>query len=324
MPSSTMIGPLFAGLVSGLAISAIYGLSPDLGPVLFFAQFLNFVALIPTMTIGLSHGLVGAGFSVMAATATVGLMAGMRLAALYVLVFGAPQLWLIHLALLRGPGTSGQNWYPAGRMLGWLVLFAGSFLSVAWIVTAGQPGGLIGTLERESRSFLTMMVERQGIQSPDGQIEQLANYFAKAVPVTLTYLWVLVLIVNGSVAQAIAVHQGRNLRPTPKLSKIGLPDVTVYALGLFMIGAMILPGQGAELARTLAYMVTVAFFVLGLAVVHAFVARVGRGRGLIVVFYFFVAILTWLALAVMLLGLADKVFGLRRRFIWASKGQKEE
>jgi len=128
--------------------------------------------------------------------------------------------------------------------------------------------------------------------------------------------WPLLLLGNMQLAQALLVRMKRNLRPQENYDSLQLPIWLVAPLAIFMGGAALLSGWPASLSAALAAMIMAAYFLLGLAIIHA-ISRHWNGRGfLLAVLYFLIFVMAWVIIPVSLMGLLDTRFdfrGLNRR-----------
>jgi hypothetical protein len=116
-------------------------------------------------------------------------------------------------------------------------------------------------------------------------------------------LWLAGLVVRLS---------GRLRRPWPDLTALSFPPLAAVLYGAFLAGAF-LPGLPGHVARLFAATLTMAFALVGLAVVHT-VTRGIQGRAAILLgTYGCVLFLLWPILVMTIIGVAETLFGLRDR-----------
>ncbi len=314
--SRPLITALAAGVLGGLMIAAP-GLLGPAGIALFL------FALVPTFAVGLSQGLPGALYAFAAATVTTAAVGKPLLAVGYVVLFAVPQAWLTRQALLSRDTEVGVQWYPAGRLLAWLIGIAAVFVAAAMLLFAGTEGGLVGSLENDFHQALTSMAGLGPWPLSSAEIGRLAPELAAIAPAALANLWILLMVGNGILAQALVVRGGHNLRPTAPFAELELPPGLMYALGAVLVLSLV-PGAFGFLGKTVVAVVTVAYFILGLALIHAVTRDVTARRAYLIATYLLIAILQWLTVVVILLGLAEQVFRLRKRFMGAKKGKENE
>jgi hypothetical protein len=106
---------------------------------------------------------------------------------------------------------------------------------------------------------------------------------------------------------------GQLRRPWPELPAISFPRTAAIALAATIVGVF-LPGLLGIVSDVFAAALTMAYAVLGFAVLHV-LTRGAAGRGLVLTgVYAAVLIFGWPAIILALLGLADTALDLRGRF----------
>jgi hypothetical protein len=311
----TLPKALAAGALSGLMVAMINFAGPIAMPFVI-------VAPLPTFVVALSKGLAPGLYALGAATLVTAVAVNLDLALKYAVVFAAPQAWLIRQALLKRETPKGPEWYPPGLLIAWLVAIAAAYVAAATLAYAGSEGGLAGAMRHDVEQVLKLMAAVHGWPSREQDIEVLAPALASIMPALLANLWLLMMVANGAMAQAL-VARGRNLRPSTPFAELETPAVLIYALGAALVLSL-LPGELGFLGRTLITIIMAAYFVFGLAVLHWIARRITARRAFLFTVYFLIVLLQWLAIAVLILGLSEQVFGLRKRFFSANKGQEDE
>ncbi|MGB0341835.1 MAG: DUF2232 domain-containing protein [Parvibaculales bacterium] len=290
------------------------------------ASFLMFAALVslpfasvPIAYIGLCYGL---GLAIAAAILT-GLLTSVLLSPVlgivFLLVFLVPSLMLLRQSLLsrpiasdvaRGDGAPSWDFYPAER----LILMGGGLAAVGTIAifasVADTPGGLPEILAQAMYSSpeLADMVH-QLYNTRDFTDFQL---IARLIIITGLAGWPLLLLGNLQIGQALAVLSGKNLRPTPDYDRLQLPPRLVFLLAGFGIGTLVFDGTLSTLMAIFLALVTSAYFLLGLAIIHA-ISRPWNGRGwLLSALYFLIFIMAWVIIPIALIGLLDTRFDFRQ------------
>ncbi len=311
----TLPTALAAGALSGLMVAMINFAGAIAMPFVIFAP-------LPTFVVALSKGLAPGLYALGAATLVTAVVANLDLALKYAVVFAAPQAWLMRQALLERETPKGTEWYPPGLLIAWLVAIAAAFVAAAMLAYAGSEGGLAGAMRHDVEQVLELTAAVQGWPSREQDIEVLAPALASIMPALLANLWLLMMAANGAMAQALVVR-GRNLRPSTPFAELEIPAVLIYALGAALVLSL-LPGGLGFLGRTLITIIMAAYFIFGLAVIHWIARRIAARRVFLFAVYFLIVLLPGLAVAVLILGLSEQVFGLRRRFFSANKGQEDE
>lgn len=311
-----MLGSILAGVLSGLMIAAV-------GYAGLAAIPLALLGILPTYVVGLSKGLTPALYALGAGVVSAALIGDLGLGLNYLVLFALPQAWLIRQALLSHATAQATEWYPAGHLLAWIAAIAAMGLTAATLAFSGTEGGLVGALRQDFESAFRSLAAYQGWQLTEDQITHMAVTGATVLPVAMANLWMLAMVVNGLLAQVLVARVGRNLRPTPSFADLELPPALVYCLGAALLLSFF-PDPPGFLGKELVAILLAPYLILGLAMLHA-IARSSPARPvLLTATYFLLLVLPWLAVPFAILGLAEQVFGLRKRFRAAPDGREEE
>jgi len=294
---------VLAGIISGaLALAPLTG-SLALVLISYFVQ-------LPMMLAGLTMGLAAAIVAALAAIVLSGLMAGIYTALIFAVAFALPALLVVRQALLsQQDQEAGLIWYPPGEILAQLTVMVVLALAAAFFAFSGQPGGLLGFIE----TMLAEAIEQltSATEQPPMDPETLRSR-ALFVPAVVACSWLIMAVVNGVVAQMIAVKSGWNRRPTPKLAELSLPFWLWPLMGIAVVLAMFGSTGLGLLGRSALIVLIVPFGFLGLAVIHKFANRWSyRQLGLAAV-YVGIIVFNWPILAVVALGLVEDWAHLRR------------
>jgi len=277
------------------------------------ALLLSHFTLLPLFMAGLGIGLAGALLASAVGLLVIGIVAGPLSAFVYAGVNALPATMLCRQALLSRPVSGGKlEWYPGGRLLTWLLAITAAiyFLVLAYFEVFED--GLTTAVRAAMRQY----IEAIGPAMQPQGVEALMSA-APFVPGIAAAYYVLNTALNGALAQHVLRRSGRNLRPSIGFAELTLPPQLVYVLAA-SVAVAIISNAFAPIANTLASILLVAYFLLGLAVAHAYLGRrVNRGMAL---FSFYVILLLLMVLfapvglAVVGLGVIEQVFGIRRRF----------
>jgi hypothetical protein len=216
---------------------------------------------------------------------------------------------LVQRALLsRKAADGGVEWYPPGLLVSWLTALGLLALGVLLLLLASSDGGIAGAVQRQIEAMLPMFGPNQDAMRP------LFEIIAPVVPGMVVAAWMTVTIVNGALAQAMALRTGRAARPAPDIAATELPRIVAAGLAIMAGLALVGPGALGVVGANATVVLTVPFLVLGFAVVHAATKGL-RARGLLLGgLYAVTAILTWPVIVIVALGLIEQGFGLKRRF----------
>ena len=182
--------------------------------------------------------------------------------------------------------------------------------------------GLITAIQGELKEFIVAL--ENIIPAQNAETILLA---APIVPSISAAYFMLNIVINGALAQLILARSGRNLRPSIGFSKIALPPNLLYLLAACAVVTFISSALG-PIALTLAFILVVAYFLLGLAVVHAYLKqRPNPGMALFSFYVIFILLLILflpLGLTIVGLGIIEQAIGLRRRIAAPGAGEEEE
>ena len=152
--------------------------------------------------------------------------------------------------------------------------------------------------------------------APTGESEQWIDALVAIAPIAAATVTMMTLTLNLWLAAKITATSGRLHRPWPDLRTTVLPPMTLAALCVG-IAFCFAGGLLAILAKVIAASLMMAYAFTGFAVLHT-LTRASKRRALwLACTYVAVVVFTWPVLAMTILGLADAVFGIRRRFLQA-------
>ena len=309
MPSRVLIA------VAGGVASALFYLVLALGsPGAFILAYLS---QLPLFLVGLSLGVAPAAIA--GATGTVVVLAATSLAtaALYVLLTAGAVTLIVRQALLnRAAPGGGVAWYPPGLLLAWIAAAGLAFLALGALYAMAAEGGLHGLIRDRLIGFFTELAPGQ-----EARVTAAADLVARFLPAATIASWIVMVAVNGALAQGALARFGKALRPSPRMTEIWLPRWPGYAL-LAAIALSLVPGETGMLAQNAAVILTVPFLFLGLSVLHALAGRASARLLLLFLLYVILVLFGWPALIVAAVGFLEQWIGLRRRF-GGPGGQRE-
>jgi hypothetical protein len=295
---------LFGSVTSGIGLSVI----------------LFYLAPLPIMIVALGWSHWAGLTAAVAAAAMLGGAFGILFFGTFLVSVGAPAWWLGYLALLGRPVANGgaphMEWYPPGRLVLWAAMLGAAVVVAALAMFGGDEAtirhGLKGALDQVLRaqtgSSADAPLRVPGIEDADRVVEMLVSVLPPAAAViaaiTLTgNLWLAGLVVRLS---------GRLPRPWPDLAMLSFPPLATALYGALLAGAF-LPDLAGLVAGLFAATLSVAFALIGFAVIHT-ATRHMRGRAVVLSgAYGCVILLVWPILVMTLIGVAETLFGLRVR-----------
>jgi len=297
---------MFASIISGALISlALFYLAP-----------------LPLMVATLAWGPLCGTIGGIAAATGLGVIFGLPYCLAFAITIALPAWWLGHLALLGRPVTAGHapsvspspsapavEWYPLGRILLWITVFA-SLSTMAALLTLGTDAASIVDALRQF--MLRLLEQRDATVAAD--TERLIESLIIVAPAAAAAVAMLTLTLNLWLAAKITVTSGRLPRPWPDLKSMTLPPMTLAAL-CTAIAFCFSGGLAAIGARIVTSALLLAYALVGFAVLHTLSLALKNRAFWLGSVYAIALIFVWPALALVALGLADAVFGFRQRFL---------
>jgi hypothetical protein len=313
-----MIAMIFIAIAAGSA-SALMFASIVSGALISLLLF--YLAPLPLMVAALAWGPLAATIGGIAAAIGLGAIFGLAYCIAFAVTVALPAWWLGHLALLGRPMhsvSSGNGaapvapdleWYPVGRLLLWITVFAALTTMAALLTLGTDAPAITGAL----RSGLLRIIGPREATST-GETERWVDALVKIAPAAAAIVAMMTLTLNLWLAARITATSGRLHRPWPDLKSADLPPMTLAALCV-AIAFCFSGGLLAILAQIVTAALTMGYALTGFAVLHTLTLAL-RSRALwLGAAYAVVAVFGWPVLAMVVLGLADAVFGIRRRFL---------
>ena len=293
---------MFASIVSGALISLV----------------LFYLAPLPLMVASIGWGPLCASFGGIAAAVGLGALFGLPYCVAFAVTVALPAWWLGHLVLLsrRGgpvaPEAAAEpelEWYPVGRILLWIAGFA-TLTTIAALLTLGSDAETItGTLRRGLMRLL-----RAADPQTSGEMDQFIDALVRIAPAAATIVAMMTLTLNLWLSAKVTATSGRLRRPWPDMMTAELPPMTLVALCIalafcFTGGLLAIVAQIATAALMMGYALT------GFAVLHTLTLALKSRTFWLGSTYAVVVVFGWPVIAMVILGLADAVFGFRERFL---------
>jgi nitrate reductase NapE component len=297
---------MFASIISGALVSLL----------------LLYLAPLPLMVAALGWGPLCATIGGIVAASCLGFIFGLPYCLSFVIMVALPAWWLGHLALLgrrAGPGVSSGNgvapaapdleWYPVGRILLWIAGFA-ALTTMAALFTLGTDAASISGAMREG--LLRMLGLGEVIST--GEMDPKIDAMVAIAPAAAVIVAMPTLTLNLWLAAKITATSSRLHRPWPDLKSAALPPMTLAALCM-AIAFCFTGGLLAILAQIVSTALMMAYAFTGFAVLHTLTLAL-KSRALWLCFtYIVVIIVVWPILLLALVGIADAIFGFRRRYL---------
>ena len=314
-----MIAIILIGLAAGCA-SALMFASIVSGALISLLLF--YLAPLPLMVAALGWGPLCATIGGISAAMVLGVIFGLPYCIAFVLTVALPAWWLGHLALLGRQVTGGvspgngaapvapvMEWYPIGRILIWITGFAALTTMAALLTLGSDAAAITGALRRG----LLRIIGPRGTAST-GDIEQWIAALVTIAPAAAAIVAMMTLTLNLWLAARITQTSGRLHRPWPDLRDATLPPMTLAALSA-AIAFCFAGGLLAVLAQIVSAALMMAYALTGFAVLHTLTLALKSRAIWLSAVYAVVLVFGWPVIAMLVLGLADAVFGFRRRYL---------
>ena len=307
MPTGIIIG-LGSGLVSALLFySAARG-----GPLL--RPFLLFLIPLPSLVAGLGWGWLAAVSAAVSGAFMVGAIVGATTVVGYLLALGLPVVLAAYLAYLSRTGSAdpeAREWYPAGRLLAGMALYAGALP----LMLLPLIGGSYDTLRPVMGEVLQQFAQRwlpPGASLSEQALANQTDWALFLLPAGFAAQWLVLCAFNLYLAGRVVRASGLLGRDWPDLSAISYPPGLSILFGVAFLAAAAGGVVGvAGVSFTGAFVA--AYLLGGLALTHF----IGKRRapwlvwvvylGLFFVWPFFMPL-------VVLAGLLESTFQLKQRF----------
>jgi Predicted membrane protein (DUF2232) len=291
---------MFASIISGALISLL----------------LFYLAPLPLMVAALGWGPLCATIGGIVAAIGLGAIFGLPYCIAFAVTIALPAWWLGHLALLGRPVTGGVSpvapdleWYPVGRILLWISGFA-ALTTMAALLTLGiDPAAITGALRR---GLLRILGPAEVAST--GETEQWIDAVVTVAPAAAAIVAMMTLTLNLWLAAKITATSGRLHRPWPDLKSAALPPMTLAALCV-AIAFCFSGGLLAILAQIVTAALMVAYALTGFAVLHTLTLALKSRALWLACTYAIMVVFGWPVLAMVVLGLADAIFGFRQRYL---------
>ena len=297
---------MFASIISGALISLL----------------LFYLAPLPLMVAALGWGPLSATIGGISAATGLGAIFGLRYCIAFAVTIALPAWWLGHLALLGRPVTHGASsgngaspvapaleWYPVGRILLWISGFA-ALTTMAALLTLGTDAA---TITGAMRGGLLRIIGARDAAST-GETERWIDALVTIAPAAAAIVAMMTLTLNLWLAAKITATSGRLHRPWPDLKSAELPPMTLAALCV-AVAFCFTGGLLAILAQIVTAALMMAYAFIGFAVLHTLTLALKSRALWLGGTYAIVVVFGWPVLAMVVLGLADAIFGIRQRYL---------
>jgi hypothetical protein len=317
--SQPTFGPRAIGVIAGL-VSAVLFASASTGTKLgTFVLF--FLSPLPIGIAGLGWGWPAAAIASAVAAFALGLGIAPRTGLVHIVAIGLPTtISAYYLLLNRVTGDADVNgapqveWYPIGRILAGMALFAG-VLSAISLISLGTD---VDTLKAAFRP----MIERNFVTGPAGgpatalspaRIDELTMLVITIAPISVAAVWFAFANLNLWLAALVTKKSDRLIRPWADLSLITVPRGMSLAFAS-AVALSLTGGLFGMLSTSFASAILMAYLLVGLAIIHNVTRGSSIRPGILWAIYVLLFMLfLMVAPIIALLGLAEPLLPWRRR-----------
>jgi hypothetical protein len=300
------------GLSAAASVAALFGAS---GGVVF-----AYLAPLPLLLVGLGLGSGATAIATATGILAVAVLGGVPAAGVYGGMHAFPSWLIVHQMLSQKPAGGVPSSRSVGSILCWLAVVGGVIATVTAVVGRGEAG-----IEGSVRDLLAGAASMAAPDLADVDRDTFVGYMAPLFIGVSGITWMLMLVVNGVLAQAVLARRGWNLVPTPKWSELTLPEWMTWPLVGTAVVALVSSGDMEYLAHNLVLIFAAPYFFLGLAVVHSLAQLAPRRGFVLTAFYVTLGLfLAFAGAAVVGLGVIEQWAGVRRRFVGPGPGQGSE
>lgn len=306
MPTNVFILALAAGLISAVVFASATTGAFLLRVVLFLLTPLSLYLT------GLGLGPIAAAIAAITATAGVLVIANPLAAEVYAISTALPAVLCTRFALLSRENDGEREWYPIGRITVAAAIFAGVFTVLALILM----GGDVDTLTKLLRTVVEGFVKNEISQIPGApqigpaEIDEITRSTLYSLPWALGILAMGTILLNLWLAGRITRASGRLQRPWPDLATFAMPPGATFVL-LIAIALSFVGGMAGLFAAGFAAPFTLAFALVGLALIHSLTRGSQWRTFILTALYVGVLFVPHIGLLLAITGLAETVFRYR-------------
>lgn len=306
MPTGIIIG-IGSGLVSALLFYSAARGAPALRPVLLL------LIPLPSLVAGLGWGWLAATAAAVSGAVVVGAIVSGSVVLGYVLALGVPVTLAAYLAYLSRPDPADPNareWYPAGRLMAGMAMYAGALPIMLLPLIGGSYESLRPLMSEVLQEFAKRWLPPGTSLSEQALAEQ-TDWALYLLPAGFAVQWFMVGAINLYLAGRIVLASRLLGRDWPDLAALTFPRELAVILGIAVLAAAaggIIGMVGVSFTGALIG----AYMLGGLALTH-YVARRAPWLTWLVYLGLFFLWPVFMPLVVMA-GLLESTFKLKQRF----------
>ncbi|MFO1153999.1 MAG: DUF2232 domain-containing protein [Rhodospirillales bacterium] len=270
--------------------------------------FVAYFASLPLFLVGLSLGANALGLAAAWGIVICALSGGLAGAAVFTALNALPSWLVTRLATRHAMIASGhRGWPPIGRVLALLTCLVAFTMTAVGVMTAGGDD-----LDVAVRTHLTE-VFAASLSSLDDAAR--GDLVATVAPLFLGFsaaIWLLMIALNGVLAENLLAGRGQALRPRPTWSALALPEWFAWPLVAAAVVGLLASGDAAFLGRNIVLVFGAAYLLQGLAAIHTMLSGRRAKRQMLALLYLMLGMFFIFAAPVIAgVGMVDQWAGLR-------------
>ncbi|MBX9588417.1 MAG: YybS family protein [Hyphomonadaceae bacterium] len=306
MPTGIIIG-LGSGLVSALLFYSAARGGPVLRPILLF------LIPLPSLVAGLGWGWLAAVAAAVSGAIVLGVIVGGTIIVGYLLALGVPVALAAYLAYLSRPdpaNAEAREWYPAGRLMAGMAMYAGALPVMLLPLIGGSYESLRPIMGEVLQQFAKRWLP-PGESLPEQALAEQTEWALFLLPAGFAFQWLVMCALNLYLAGRIVLASGHLGRDWPDLTALTYPPGMGVLLGLVVLAAAA-GGSIGLVGVSFTGALVGAYLLGGLALAH-FIAR-RRAPWLVWLVYLGLFFLwPFFMPLVVLAGLLESIFQLKQR-----------
>ena len=277
-------------------------------------------AMLPLIIVGLAHGTRSTAVASLTGTIALISFSNLLVGGIYGATIAIPAWLVVRYGLMsRTPQAGALQWYPVGKILAILTGYGATIFVIAALTHFDTDGGLKGAVANLLGDFFESRIGGSAeVQS--ALVDRTVNIF----PGIAVAGWLLLVVINAVLAQALLGRRGLQTRPTPNYARLDAPEWLYWGLVAAVVLILFGGEQVAFIGRNLAIVFAAPFFFLGLGVIHLLMRRFPAPLMALSAFYIFIMVLGWPMLAVAALGFFEQWAGIRLKYGGLANDVKEE
>lgn len=290
-------------VVLGGVLSALL---PIISAVLPIGMLTAFLVTFPLFFIGLSLGVKELLLASIIAMLTTFAISNTANVIIFSFIYVMPVFILVRQSLLsRTINSNDIQWYPEGNIIVLLSILGGAFAFILSTYFINNSELIINELSHFISGRFSRKVSVEEIK--------LMQYF---LPGLVVFSWMIMLIVNGILAQNLLVRLKLNLRDNFSMCEIVLPEWFVWLFIVVCSLSLFLKNLSFGLITTnITFVMIVPFMFVGFSIIHTFCYTKKNPVILLSIFYVSMLLLSGLIFIIVALGVIEPWIKLRKMII---------